>query len=43
MALNPDILAEEYAHGLNRILKDGAANYKYQRNGSLLIHLRKLA
>ena len=42
MALNPDILAEEYAHGLNRILKDGAVNYKYQRNGSLLIHLKKL-
>jgi hypothetical protein len=43
MALNPDILAEEYEHGLNRILKDGAVDFRYQRNGSLLIHLRKLS
>jgi ubiquinone/menaquinone biosynthesis C-methylase UbiE len=41
MALNPDILTESYAHGLNRIKKDGVKNFRYQREGSLLVHLRK--
>lgn len=42
MALNPDILAQSYEHGLNRIQKDGNKNYRYHRTGSLLIHLRKI-
>jgi hypothetical protein len=43
MALNPDILAEDYKHGLHCIQKDGIVDFRYQRKGSLLIHLRKLA
>ena len=41
MALNPDVLAESYAHGLNRIKKDGNKSFRYQREGSLLVHLKK--
>jgi ubiquinone/menaquinone biosynthesis C-methylase UbiE len=29
MVLNPDVLSESYAYGLNRILKDKMANYRY--------------
>ena len=43
MALNPDVLAESYAHGLNRIRKDGSKNFRYQREGSLLIRLKKVS
>lgn len=39
--LNPDILIEDYQHGLNRIVKDKMTGYKYQRAGTLLIKLRK--
>jgi SAM-dependent methyltransferase len=42
MSLNPDILTESYAHGLNRIKKDGAKSFRYQREGSLLIRLKKV-
>lgn len=41
MALNPDVLAESYAHGLNRIRKDGSKDFRYQREGSLLVRLKK--
>jgi 2-polyprenyl-3-methyl-5-hydroxy-6-metoxy-1,4-benzoquinol methylase len=40
-ALNPEIVTEDYHHGLNRIVKDKAKNYRYQRTGTLLIKLRK--
>ncbi len=43
MVLNPDILAESYAHGLNRIRKDGSKNFRYQRVGSLLVRLKKVS
>ena len=43
MALNPDVLAESYAHGLNRIRKDGQKSYRYHRVASLLVRLKKLA
>jgi 2-polyprenyl-3-methyl-5-hydroxy-6-metoxy-1,4-benzoquinol methylase len=43
MSINPDILTESYAHGLNRIRKDGAKSFRYQREGSLLVHLKKIA
>ena len=39
--LNPDILTEDYHHGLNRIVKDKMRGYRYQRTGTLLIKLRK--
>jgi SAM-dependent methyltransferase len=39
--LNPDILTEDYNHGLNRIVKDKIKGYQYQRAGTLLIMLRK--
>jgi SAM-dependent methyltransferase len=42
MALNPDILTENYESGLNRILKDKIADYRYHRVGSLLLRLKKL-
>lgn len=42
MTLNPDILTESYETGINRIVKDGKQDYRYQRRGSLLIHIRKL-
>jgi SAM-dependent methyltransferase len=41
MALNPDIFTEGYQFGLNRIVNDKIHNYRYQREGSLLIRLRK--
>lgn len=42
MALNPDILTESYAHGLNRIKKDGNTSFRYYREGSLLINIKKV-
>jgi SAM-dependent methyltransferase len=39
MSLDPEVVAESYSHGLNRILKDNE-NYRYRRIGSLLVHLR---
>ncbi len=39
--LNPDILTEDYHHGLNRIVKDKIKGYKYQRTATLLLKLRK--
>jgi SAM-dependent methyltransferase len=41
MALNPDILQENYIQGLFRIMKDKMENYPYLRKGSLLIRLKK--
>ncbi len=41
MTLNPDILTESYETGINRIVKDGKQDYRYQRWGSLLIRIRK--
>jgi hypothetical protein len=41
MVLNPDILAEAYENGWNRIIKDKMTNYRYQRSGTLLIHVKK--
>jgi SAM-dependent methyltransferase len=43
MTLNPDILTESYSHGLNRIKKDGVKSFRYQREGSLLVRLKKVA
>jgi SAM-dependent methyltransferase len=43
MALNPDIFSESYAHGLNRIRKDNQKSFRYQREASLLIHLKKIS
>ncbi len=42
MALNPDVFVEGYQHGYHRIVKDGNKNYRFERKGSLNIHLRKL-
>jgi hypothetical protein len=42
MVLNPDIVTEDYNHGLNRIIKDKIKGYKYQRVASLLFKCRKL-
>ncbi len=42
MVLNPDIITEDYDHGLNRIVKDKIIDYKYQRVASLLIKVQKL-
>jgi SAM-dependent methyltransferase len=42
MALNPDVLADSYDFGFNRIQKGDDPNYRFQRVGSLLIHLKKL-
>ena len=41
MAINPDIFVDGYQHGYNRIVKDKAVNYRFQREGILLIRLRK--
>jgi len=43
MVLNPDILTESYAHGLNRILKDNITDYRYSRVGTLLLKMKKLS
>ena len=43
MVLNPEVLAESYHYGLKRMEKDGIKNFRYQRLGSLLIHLKKVA
>jgi SAM-dependent methyltransferase len=43
MALDPEVLADSYDFGFNRVKKDGIPNYRYQRVGSLLIHLKKMA
>lgn len=43
MVLNPDVLAESYAHGLNRIRKDGQKSFRYHRVASLLVHLKRFA
>jgi SAM-dependent methyltransferase len=41
MCLDPEILTESYEHGLNRIIKDKTEGYRYQRVGSLILHLKK--
>ena len=41
MALNPDILAESYRHGLYRLTRDNIKDFRYRRFGALLIHLKK--
>jgi SAM-dependent methyltransferase len=41
MAINPDVFTEGYEHGYNRIVKDNAINYRFQRESILLIRLRK--
>jgi len=43
MCLDPDVLTESFESGLNRIRKDGMADFRYQRVGTLLIHLKKAA
>ncbi|MBM3152683.1 MAG: class I SAM-dependent methyltransferase [Chloroflexi bacterium] len=43
LALNPEVLAESYHYGLKRMEKDGWKDFRYQRLGSLLIHLKKAA
>jgi SAM-dependent methyltransferase len=43
MSIDPDVLAESYAHGLNRIKKDNNKNFRYRRESTLLIHLKKIA
>jgi ubiquinone/menaquinone biosynthesis C-methylase UbiE len=42
MALDPDILAEAYKHGLYRLTRDHEKDYRYQRVGALLIHVKKV-
>jgi SAM-dependent methyltransferase len=42
MVLNPEVLAECYEHGYNRVVKDKIKNYHYQRVASLLIRLQKV-
>jgi hypothetical protein len=42
MVNNPDILTEDYAAGLNRIVKDKITDFRYQRIGSLMLRLRKV-
>jgi hypothetical protein len=42
MALNPEVIAETYEYGYNRIVKDKVPNYHFERLGSLLIGLRKV-
>jgi hypothetical protein len=41
MAIDPDVFVDSYQHGFNRIVKDGAVNYRFQRESILLIRLRK--
>ncbi len=43
MALDPDILAESYRHGLYRLTHDNIKDFRYKRFGALLIHLKKTA
>jgi 2-polyprenyl-3-methyl-5-hydroxy-6-metoxy-1,4-benzoquinol methylase len=43
MSLSPNTLVESYQYGLNRITKDKMKNFHFQRFGSLMIRLRKLA
>ena len=42
VALNPEILVENYAIGFNRIVKDGRKDYRYGRSGSILFHIQKV-
>jgi len=43
MVLDPEVLTESYDHGLNRIVKEQIKGYRYQRVGSLLLRLKKIA
>ena len=43
MSLSPNTLVESYQYGLNRIVKDNIKDFRFQRFGSLMIRLRKLA
>jgi hypothetical protein len=43
MSLSPNTLVESYQYGLNRIVKDKMKNFQFQRFGSLMLRLRKLA
>ena len=42
LAIDPEILTEGYQIGYNRITKDGRTNYRYRREGCLLIRLCKV-
>jgi SAM-dependent methyltransferase len=42
MIHNPETLAENYAIGFNRIIKDNRSNYHYRRMGALLLRMRKV-
>ncbi|MCL4559702.1 MAG: class I SAM-dependent methyltransferase [Chloroflexi bacterium] len=42
MVLNPEVLSENYDIGYNRIARDGMKDYRFQRVGALLIHLKKI-
>jgi hypothetical protein len=41
MALDPEVLADSYDFGFNRVKKGDNPNCRFQRVGSLLIHLKK--
>jgi ubiquinone/menaquinone biosynthesis C-methylase UbiE len=43
MAINPEVFTDGYEHGFNRIAKDHAVNYRFQREGVLLIRLKKIS
>jgi hypothetical protein len=43
MSLSPNTLVESYQFGLNRIVKDKIKDFHFQRVGSLLFRLKKLA
>ncbi len=43
MVLNPNILTESYHYGIKRIQREGMKDFRYQRVGSLLIRLKKVA
>jgi SAM-dependent methyltransferase len=43
MSLSPNTLVESYQYGLNRIVKDKVKDFHFQRFGSLMIRLKKLA
>jgi hypothetical protein len=43
MSLSPNVLVESYQYGLNRIQKDKIADFHFQRFGSLMLRLKKVA
>jgi SAM-dependent methyltransferase len=42
MVLDPEVMTEGVESGLNRIVKDGLKDFRYQRCGTLLFHLQKV-